>query len=92
MKKVIVIIAILILPLAGFAQSNANIATTTINTEVIIKKIEEVKPKKASSSAIKAKLIRLNHKKSNDIISIKAFQKKFACKNENSKTLLRSLY
>ena len=85
MKKVIVIIAILILPLAGFAQSNADIATTTINTEVIIKKIEEVKPKKASSSAIKAKLIRLNHKKSNDIISIKAFRKSLHVKMRTQK-------
>lgn len=75
MKKIVVIIAFLILPLATFAQSGTDVAATTaVKTEVITKKVEEVKPIK-TSSAIKAKLIRINYKKSNDIISIKAFRK-----------------
>ncbi|MCC1482972.1 hypothetical protein [Winogradskyella immobilis] len=83
MKKIIVIIAILILPVAGFAQST-DTTIATITTEIIAEKVEEVKPKKASS-VIKAKLIRLNHRKSNDIISVKAYRKSLHVKMRTKK-------
>lgn len=83
MKNVLVIIAILILPLAGFAQSEATDVIT--NTDLVsIKKMEDAATKKATST-IKAKLIRLNHKKSNDIISIKAYRKSLHVKVKTKK-------
>lgn len=73
MKNVLVIIALLILPLAGFAQSNATVAIT--NSEVVENKnVDAIAPIKVKA-AKKAKYIRVNYKKSNDIISIKAYRK-----------------
>ena len=83
MKKVLVIIAILILPLAGFAQRTDTAAIS--NTELIeVKKVDDLASKKATS-IYKAKLIKINHKKSNDIISIKAYRKSLHVKVSTKK-------
>ncbi|MBT8375322.1 MAG: hypothetical protein KJO22_00485 [Bacteroidia bacterium] len=80
MKK-LVIILFLILPLATFAQSE--VATSDVKVETVDSKNDEVKPAtatKAASLKIKAEVINLNHKKSNDIISIKAYRKSLQVK------------
>lgn len=80
MKK-LVIILFLTLPLATFAQSE--IATSDVNVETVDSNKEEVKTvikNTAASIKIKAEVINLNHKKSNDIISIKAYRKSLQVK------------
>lgn len=85
MKNILVIIALLILPVAGFAQTENNVANT--NIEIIDNaKVEAVSPRKAKSSRA-AKHIRVNRKKSNDIISIKAYRKSLKAK-VSAKTLV----
>jgi hypothetical protein len=74
MKKGLVIILFLTLSLAGFAQQDV-IANTT--TELV----ETVEAKKSSISAkFKAKVLRINRKKNNEIISIKAYRKSLQIK------------
>ncbi|MFC0603787.1 hypothetical protein [Winogradskyella pulchriflava] len=79
MKKVLVILLFLTMSLAGFAQQDivSNVETKLIET------IEAEKPEatKASISAkTKAKVLKMNHKKSNEIISIKAYRKSLQIK------------
>jgi hypothetical protein len=85
MKNILVIIALLILPVAGFAQSETTIAVT--NTELIdVKKVEAVTPVRVKA-ARKAKHIRVNYKKSSDIISIKAYRKSLNVKVSTKKLM-----
>lgn len=73
MKHLILILAFVTLPLIGFAQVETS--TEAANTELVSTiKVEDVAPKKARASR-NAKFIRVNRKKSNDIISIKAYKK-----------------
>ncbi|WP_400075112.1 hypothetical protein [Winogradskyella sp. R77965] len=65
MKKGIVLILFLIASLTGFAQQDV------VNNEI-------VKPEAAKvsvSAKVKAKVLKMNRKKSNEIISIKAYRK-----------------
>ncbi|WP_179344311.1 hypothetical protein [Winogradskyella ursingii] len=74
MKKGLIIIAFLTFSLAGFAQE-ATVATNDTNLVETVK-TEQPEAKKATISAeTKAKVLKLNHKKSNEIISIKAYRK-----------------
>ena len=74
MKKGLFIILFLTMSLAGFAQQDV-----IVNNETeLVKTNEVVKPevKKVSiSSKVKAKVLKMNRKKSNEIISIKAYRK-----------------
>ena len=81
MKNVLLILFFIALPLSGFAQSNTVAVTTPteITTEVVTPKTTTTKSS-TLSSAFKAKLNKLNHKKSNEIISIKAFRKSLKIK------------
>lgn len=79
MKKVLVILLFLTMSLAGFAQQDI---VSNVETE-LIETIEAEKPEatKASISAkTKAKVLKMNHKKSNEIISIKAYRKSLQIK------------
>lgn len=79
MKKGLVILLFLTLSLAGYAQQDVvnNMDTELVDTV----KSEKPEAKKATLSAkIKAKVIRINHKKSNEIISIKAYRKSLQIK------------
>jgi hypothetical protein len=74
MKKGLVIILFLTMSLAGFAQQDVivNNETELVETKETVKAIV----KKVSVSAkIKAKVLKINRKKSNEIISIKAYRK-----------------
>ena len=72
MKKLILIVAFFTLPLAGFAQTNTS--ETTATELVSTKKVNQVAARKVRTIQ-KAKYLKENYKKSNDIISIKAYRK-----------------
>lgn len=79
MKKGLIIILFLTMSLAGFAQQDV----AGINdTEVVeTSKVEKAEAEKANISAeFKAKVLKINHKKSNEIISIKAYRKSLQIK------------
>lgn len=79
MKTGLVLLLFLTMSLAGFAQQDV---VSSIHTELIeTVRAEKPEAKKASiSSKAKAKVIELNHKKSNEIISIKAYRKSLQIK------------
>lgn len=76
MKNALFILLFLTVSFTGFAQQDV---TATNETEIVeTPKIEksETEAKNASISAeVKAKVLKLNRKKSNEIISIKAYRK-----------------
>lgn len=79
MKKVLIIILFLTVSSVGFAQENVTVNNETelIETPVVVK----TEANKVSVSAeIKAKVLKLNRKKSNEIISIKAYRKSLQIK------------
>ena len=73
MKNLILIVALLMFSLAGAAQSQSS-ATENATELVSIKKAEDVAPKKTRATR-NTKVLKVNYKKSNDIISIKAYRK-----------------
>ncbi|WP_243473148.1 MULTISPECIES: hypothetical protein [Winogradskyella] len=79
MKKGLVILAFLTMSLAGFAQQDV---VSNVETE-LVETIKSEKPEVAKatiSAKAKAKVLRMNHKKSNEIISIKAYRKSLQIK------------
>ena len=74
MKKGLVIILFLTMSLAGFAQQDV---VTNNETELIeTVKADKVETKTISISAeVKAKVLKMNRKKSTEIISIKAYRR-----------------
>lgn len=77
MKKVFTILAITLLPILSFGQeANAEVKTNETVETVIEKKNETQTLKETTTvSSIKAQVIKINRKKSNEIISIKAYRK-----------------
>ncbi|MFC4722541.1 hypothetical protein ACFO5O_09425 [Geojedonia litorea] len=80
MKKVLIIVAFLTVPFLTVAQSN-----TLVNEEVITVVAKdtaktETSTKQSATSKFKAEAVNMNHKKSNDIISIKAYRKSLQIK------------
>lgn len=80
MKKVLTILVFVLVPVLSFAQenksdikSNDNTAETVIENSVEVKETKEVINN--ATSAVKAEVIKLNRKKSTEIISIKAYRK-----------------
>lgn len=82
MKKSLLIFAILAVPFFSMAQTTVidtvDEAKTTIKTEVAIKKIEPI------SINPKTQSLDLNYKKSNDIISIKAYIRSLRLKRKET--------
>ena len=79
MKKGLVILAFLTMSLAGFAQQDV---VSNIETE-LVETVKSEKPEVAKatiSAKAKAKVLKMNHKKSNEIISIKAYRKSLQTK------------
>jgi hypothetical protein len=79
MKKGLVIILFLTISLAGFAQQDV----VSNNETELVESSKKVKPKTNSvdiSARVKAKVLRMNRKKSNEIISIKAYRKSLQIK------------
>lgn len=79
MKKSLVIILFLTMSLAGFAQQDVVAGNATELVESAKAEKPETKKVKISNKT-QAKVIRLNHKKSNEIISIKAYRKSLQIK------------
>ena len=79
MKKSLVIILFLTLSPAGFAQQNVIVNTTTELVETA--KSETLETKKANTSdRFRARVLKINRKKNNEIISIKAYRKSLQIK------------
>lgn len=81
MKKVIILIAIFTLPILTFGQNVASDTPTkndTITVETTIQPKAETQV--VLSSSAKAELNDLSYKKSNDLISIKAYRKSLQIK------------
>ena len=82
MKKFLLIIVILVLPLISMAQSSTintvEEVKTIIKTEVVIKKVEPI------SINPKTQNLDLNFKKSNDLISVKAYIKSLQLKRKET--------
>jgi hypothetical protein len=78
MNKIITVIAFLIVPFFATAQNDSEIVKTDviIKTEVVIKKIDPI------SINPKTQNLDLNYKKSNDIISVKAYIKSLQLKRK----------
>ena len=83
MKKELCILLFLTLSLTGFAQQGASL---TINTEIAtIFRVETPATNSTEYAKYKAKVLRINHKKSNEIISIKAYRKSLQIKVKTKK-------
>jgi hypothetical protein len=84
MKKFLLIIVISVVPFITMAQStdvkDTDNVKTTVKTEVAINKVEPI------SIDPKTQHLDLNHKKSNDIISIKAYIKTLQLKRKATVT------
>ena len=82
MKKFLLIIVILVLPFISMAQTTTintvEETKTIVKTEVVIKKVEPI------SINPKTQSLDLNYKKSNDIISIKAYIKSLQLKRKET--------
>ena len=79
MKKGLVILLFLTMSLAGFAQQDVVGNVETELTETV--KAEKPEATKTFISAkVKAKVLKINRKKSNEIISIKAYRKSLQIK------------
>jgi hypothetical protein len=79
MKKGLIILVFLTLSFAGYAQQDLE---TTNGTDLIetIKADKSEAAKKVSAAKIKTQVLKINHKKSNEIISIKAYRKSLQIK------------
>ena len=83
MKNLITILAIMILPFLSMGQeSNTDIKNNDTIETVIEKTTEtqEIKKQTTSNNTVKAQLLKINRKKSSDIISIKAYRKSLQIK------------
>jgi hypothetical protein len=89
MKNLLIIAVLILMPALGFAQSTVtnNDAIEEVAKEEVSKTTIEspsVKETKLNSQ-LKSQLIELNQKKSNDIISIKAYRKSLQIKTKEVK-------
>jgi hypothetical protein len=85
MKKVLIIVTILVAPFLTVAQSEN---TSTVNEEIVIVATPittETTTNQTASSKINAQAVEMTYKKSNDIISIKAFRKSLQIKVKDVK-------
>ncbi len=80
MKNALIFILFLTLSLTGFAQQDVAVN----NTELVETVKLEVK-KVSVSAKTKAKVLKINRKKSNEIISIKAYRKSLQIKVKTKK-------
>jgi len=82
MKKIIITFAILVVPILTIAQNNDKKdkveLNTIVKTEVVVKKVEPI----SANPKVQNKTI--NFKKSNDLISIKAYMKSLQMKRKET--------
>lgn len=84
MKNALIIIFFLTMSLTGFAQQDVTVNNETelVETTTIVKSETSAI---AVSAEIKAKVLKLNRKKSKEIISIKAYRKSLQIKTKTVK-------
>ncbi|WP_431132495.1 hypothetical protein [Psychroserpens mesophilus] len=78
MKTVLTILAITLLPFLSTAQEASTDTKNSDTIETVIEKNNDTQINKSDATAasgIKAQVIKINRKKSTDIISIKAYRK-----------------
>ena len=83
MKKVLTILAFTMLPLLSMGQDTNVDIKNNDTVETVIENKEEtqtIKKETTSSALMKAKVLKLNRKKSTEIISIKAYRKSLQIK------------
>lgn len=83
MKKVLTILAFTMLPLLSVGQDTNVDIKNNDTVETVIEKTTEtqnIKKKTTSNSSAKAQLLKINRKKSSEIISIKAYRKSLQIK------------
>ena len=80
MKKVLTILAFTLLPLFAIAQVSNEDIKNNDTIEIVIEKTLETKHVTVSNSAMKAKVLKINRKKSIEIISIRAYRKSLQIK------------
>jgi|GEM_PF-766194 len=83
MKKLIILLAFIALPLVAVAQNETASTSELTTVENMIEKTDAVKETNTaatSNSTFKNQIIYLNRKKSSDIISIKAYRKSLQIK------------
>nr|WP_321230572.1 hypothetical protein [uncultured Psychroserpens sp.] len=80
MKKVLTILAFTLLPFLSIGQERNEVIKNNDTIETVIEKTKEIKQETASSSTMKAKVLKLNRKKSTEIISIRAYRKSLQIK------------
>jgi hypothetical protein len=84
MKKVLIILVILTAPFLASAQDNTTSTvvdeTITITTPVKEEVKTEVSTQKSTAASFRTKAKDMNYKKSNDIISVKAYRKSLQIK------------
>ncbi|WP_405573780.1 hypothetical protein [Winogradskyella sp. Asnod2-B02-A] len=79
MKNALIFILFLTVSFTGFAQQEVTVSAETEIVETV--KEENVAAKTINVSAeVKAKVLKMNRKKSNEIISIKAYRKSLQIK------------
>tara|TARA_B100000809_G_scaffold245968_1_gene273451 strand:- start:146 stop:418 length:273 start_codon:yes stop_codon:yes gene_type:complete len=83
MKKALIILAFTLLPFLSIGQASNEDIKNNDTTETVIDKTlntTEIKTVTVSGSAMKAKVLKLNRKKSIEIISIRAYRKSLQIK------------
>ena len=78
MKTILTILAITLLPFLSTGQEATTDVKNNDTVETVIENKAEtqtIKSETAEASALKAQIIKINRKKSSDIISIKAYRK-----------------
>lgn len=87
MKKIVVITLISFLPILGFAQETTTVSSVKIEVSKEDTTITTNNTSKENTlnTQLRAQLIELNQKKSNDIISIKAYRKSLQIKTKEIK-------
>ena len=80
MKTLLLILAFVSLPLITIAQEDSSTVATEILVDKDANEATVVKKESFSSSAAKAQILKINHKKSSEIISIKAYRKSLQIK------------
>ncbi|MDT0557751.1 hypothetical protein RM697_03785 [Ichthyenterobacterium sp. W332] len=80
MKNVVIILFLIALPTFGMAQDTTVAVSTPTEQSIEVSPKKETVKSSALSTKLKTQLIKLNHKKSNEIISIKAYRKSLQIK------------
>ena len=83
MKKVLTILAFTLLPFLSMGQETNEVIKNNDTIETVIEKTiesKDIKKETAASSTMKAKVLKINRKKSTEIISIKAYRKSLQIK------------